>query len=210
MLSEWRWEFLRRRPVYQADFSKPDEQFLDESKGRFFERVYSLREPVDFLLGCLDIRRQEKERQSLQKRTTNRANIGALFPISFDGTVRFIDGDLSSGYSPPAEFDDRLRSNLKPHHLVLRIDLLKPIDAQLDELRPVIERGQRSWNSGRLIKVKAHKRLWPTYLRALDARIIGASYDEISQILPGHVRRDRQSARDVLKAALRLRDHWPF
>lgn len=53
-LSDWRWEFLRRNPKYREDYKRPEPLPEEESKGRYFERVYKLKRPIDPMLSVKD------------------------------------------------------------------------------------------------------------------------------------------------------------
>lgn len=92
-LNEWRWEFLRRRISYRADYAKRDCEYIEESKGRYFERVYGLLDPVDPSLSILEINRLASEKQRRE------CSFDDLLPYSFDSKVRFVDGHLRTRYA---------------------------------------------------------------------------------------------------------------
>ena len=65
---------------------------------------------------------------------------------------------------------------------------------------------------GKQNTLKPRRDLWPLYLRALDAKDAGASYDSMCKSFwPNELdKKTPQSARDVYEAAEALRNNFPF
>lgn len=194
-LDEWRWEFLRRRSDYRTHFMQPEEEFIGDSKGLYFERVYKISEVVDPHLSVLDLKTRKGEPDD-------------IFPSYFD--ITFVDTSLSHHYGHPWMNEKRPRAEPQPYHIDLRVDLTRPLRPQFEKFAKLAANAQKSWGKGRKIHRRTHKAKWPLYLRVLDARASGATYSQISHALLRHQQQTEQAARDVLKQAEALRDNFRF
>jgi hypothetical protein len=85
------------------------------------------------------------------------------------------------------------------------VDTTRELKPQLQDLTKKARELQIR-NYGQLISAKHHTAKWPLYLRVLDAKEQGATWEEIGGILPKSMRRTAQSARKVWGQAARLRD----
>ncbi len=194
-LSDWRWEFLRRNPQYREAYGRADPSFEDESKARYFQRVYQLTDPIDYRLSG-------REYAKLFE--------GQLF--QGDHFDEFIESHtLTSKYAPRWEIE-RILSNASFHDIFFRCDPLKPLGPQFEVFQKIAARHQLS-HKKKILRPRVRKDTWPLYLRVLDARDCKRKYLEIAQVcslshpdLSGMVGK----ARDVGKAARQLRDAWPF
>ena len=184
--TEWRWEFLRRNPNYRHDYDGRPEIEHGEGRSRFFERVYKLVAPIDYRLSAKD-----------------RSTPPAGEKLWFGDSDMFVDDRLSTRY---ANFHDiaRIKTHADPLDLFCRVMLDRPLKPQFDALCSLAQESQ-----SRLKVVRAATGKWPLYLRVIDAQDCGASYSEIALIL-GHTAGTKHTARDYVKQAVRLRDHWPF
>lgn len=83
-------------------------------------------------------------------------------------------------------------------------DLSKPIEPQIETARHVLKELQVI-EHGKLIQKRRHPKKWLTYLRVLDGREAGASWRELTVLLP-HRNGSEQSARDVWQQATALQE----
>ena len=194
-LYEWRWEFLRRRSDYRTDYMRPEEKFIGESKGRYFERAHKMNYVADPNLSCLDLK-------------THREKLDDIFPPYFD--IVFFDTSLSSHYCYPWNDEKRQRVEPQPYHIDLRVDLTRPLRPQFEKFAKLAANAQEGWSKGRKVHRRTRKDKWPLYLRVLDARASGATYSQIAHALLRHQRQTEQAARDVVKQAEALRDNFRF
>lgn len=193
-LDEWRWEFLRRRSDYRTDYMRPEEKFIGESKGRYFERAHKMNYVADPHLSCLDLK-------------THGEKLGDIYPPYFD--IVFLDTSLSSHYGYPWNDEKRPRVEPQPYHIDLRIDLTRPLTPQFNRFRKLAAEAQKSWSKGGKVSRRLRTDKWPLYLRVLDARASGASYSQIAHALLRHKKPTDQGTRDVVKQAEALRDNFP-
>lgn len=200
-LSQWRWEFLRRRDDYRKDFQTAAQE-IGTTEVRFSHETAGIYELEEFFAPWVS-------------------------EWKFDGPVwRPL---------PLPNLDDEGLPAAVNSLSIIYFDLSKPLGPQLVAARDELEFKQASLNlsiietaqlaygaeySGHpeipldVILEKLKKKLfapkhqmskWPLYLRVLDAHEAGASYAEISTILPVTNAGTKQSARDVLKAAKGVR-----
>jgi hypothetical protein len=190
----WRWEFLRRRHGYRLDWCRDPGEF-GVSQARYFQDVYGIAPPADPL---------QSVRQLLKKAESFRPSKEALFPSGWGHDFRFVEERLSGRY---ASFDELSRIiPPEPHwyDVYIRMDLRQELQPQFAVLLKLFKRIRRPR------AVRQHPHRWSLYLRLLDARDAGASYADCAAILPRHLRRTPQRARDMVRAAERLRRQWPF
>ena len=198
-MDEWRWEFLRRNAQYREDFARSEDSFTDESKARYFERVYKLGHPVDPQRSVRDILSAEPEQDDF------------YFGNEFGDIVRFVDTCISNIYSPLGEIDERFSLNQEDYGLYLRINLRRPLPPQFEKFVEIAEISQKSWNQGKRFIRRPNIKKWPLYLRVLDARSVGATYKIIAHELLIHQQQTEQAARDILGQAKKIQgDLWSF
>ena len=193
---EWRWEFLRRRNDYREDFARPDESYIGESKGRYFERVY-------FMGNLADPTRSVKAMKTKKPDTID--PFSNLFQGNFD--ITFLDTDLKALCGHP--FDGELpRGEAQPYHIDLRVDLTYPLPPQFLRLYRFAESAQASWQP---YVRRPRPSKWPLYLRVLDARDAGAKLREIGEVVLGYADYDAAAKRaaETHKAARRLQEDFP-
>ncbi len=193
---EWRWEFLRRRNDYREDFARPDESYIEESKGRYFERVYFVGHPAD---PTRSVKAMKTKKSDTSDPFSN------LFPPTFD--ITFLDTDLKALYGDP--FTGELpRGKAQPYHLDLRVDLTHPLRPQFRRLYRFAKDDQASWQP-HVRRPRPNK--WPLYLRVLDAYDAGAKLREIGEVVLGSVDYDAAAKRaaETHKAARRLQEDFP-
>lgn len=203
---EWRWEFLRRRNDYRKDFARRDESYIEESKGRYFERLYFVDRPVD---PTRSVNAMKTKKPDTSDTFSN------LFPPAFD--ITFLDTDLQALYGDPFTGEPP-RGKAQPYHLDLRVDLRHPLPPQFRQLRPLAEDAQAGWKRSLRLPRRSkwplrrpHRDKWPLYLRVLDARDAGAKLREIGEVVLGLDDYDAAAKRadETLKAARRLQEDFP-
>ena len=197
-LDEWRWEFLRRRSDFRTAYMRSEEEFIGESKGRHFERVYKIANLKDPRLSVLDLK-------------TRHLPPDNPFPPYFD--IVFLDTSLWTHYADPWDpwnRERRPRVEPQPYHMDFRVDLRRSLGSQFEEFAKLAADEQKILNKGKKIHRRAHKDKWPLYLQVLDARDSGASYSQIAHTILQHQQQTEQAARDVIKQAEALRNNFRF
>lgn len=205
--SRWRWEFLRRRDDYRADF-----QSALATVAEPFESIDLGPEWVTMMVGdgmrALPFDHVGAYRYQLhQFFDPVISNWCGLGPEWHSGLV--FGGFDRTDYAPNAE---GVWEEIEARHMVaFTFDLRRPITPQLAEAKLELKNEQARFYED-LPKVKApkaakhHRDKWPVYLRALDARAAGASYSQIAEILPPtYGRRDPQTAHNVVAQAEALK-----
>ena len=194
---KWRWEFLRRRPGYRRDYLWPDAKFRSPTKGLYFELAYGLPDPADPRLSAVDADRYNTLRNDDLLSMNPQDSTSAFF--------RFLDDDDRYVAALCHETSRLVRPDSASSSLFLRVDLRRSVPKQLAHLKKIAKDCQQSWS---VKQVRRRPKLWPMYLRVLDAREAGASYNEIAG---SFLRNDSdQTARDTIDAAIKLRQEWPY
>lgn len=193
----WWWEFIRRRPQYRTlwqtaiakrEISESDTVISDDFEWlRFNYQMTTILDPckqfTDFDLMC-----HRFPSNYLQSR-----------PQTYEW--RGFDDDQLDSIQKASEYKARLETE----HSIVRytFDLTKPIEPQLAKAKIMLQSHQ-----GNDIKIPKHRTYnWPNFLRVLDAREIGVTYQTISDVLWPGLEKPAQSARDVYNAAVKLRDN---
>ena len=96
----------------------------------------------------------------------------------------------SYGFAYSTKFSDE-RDHLGRHvidarlegddQILIAFDLSKPLQDQLQQATHHLEALQRERNGQTLKRPRHHRRLWPKYLRVLDARDAGETFESIYQ-----------------------------
>ena len=206
--SEWAWEFLRRNSGYRSDwrdFEETAQLAPDDERARglpdIVKRIgeWGLLTPANPSLNAKQLRGEIL----LWRPSLRAANVFVL--------------DRQSA----ADRVDALPPNLE----LFVLDLNKPLGPQINQVRELFRLLQRAGaepessrtSDGIMPKptatkpkssTKANRPNWPLYLRALDAEANGIKINEMARILfPNRVdSRARQSMRDAMQAAKRLKD----
>jgi hypothetical protein len=187
---EWWWEFTRRRPDYR-------QAWVDAAPNN----KWGYRCAAD-----VDAWRLKFE-----------------MSVIYDPSQSFTDWELmqmrypaNAGWQPSALDPKALnmhnsRKRAEAAHGLYRysFDLTRPLSPQIERAKRQMALIQAelypSVTSRRLLK-----KLWPDYLRALDARDNGATYAEIAAELNPLDAESEFWARDRCEAAIRLRDNFPI
>ena len=206
-----RWEFLRRREDYrEAYFSA-----LSEQKAPF-EHQGEIRSPG--LHGG---------RMKVANAFIGNSSFGReiAWPFAHKGAAKYkllefydpafdnFGFELMWQDSPIANVaNDELKRANRPSesHIIsekkasVLIDLTQPLDAQWEQIKSILLGAQSAvLGLDDFKKYRDHRKKWPLYLRALDAKQAGASLSEISGILPPYYgNRSNQAAQNVLDQAI--------
>jgi hypothetical protein len=197
--SEWRWEFLRRRHGFRADWLRPAAEFLPATRERYFLEVYDVDRPCDPRVSIRDV-------ATGITANARRGNASIRFPTS--GLAPFRGTLLSQTIG-----DLRFLARIIPEHpgpddIFARFDIGRPLKRQIEQAAHYLQR-LRDEAYGKDADARTRRNLWDAYLRLLDASDAGASYAEMANILP-YADKSPHAARDALHAAERLRQEWRY
>ncbi|MCH9000289.1 MAG: hypothetical protein IID48_18780 [Proteobacteria bacterium] len=217
---QWRWEFMRRRPVYRGDWVR----WFWQKRDYVEKNEATLRR--DHLLVGLDWSKDKALETVMPDDFIERCLKGASGWIK-DPSRQFSDWQLQHGigYKLPKERrgpPKRARPRLPREDTAARqkqyyesgdwyFDLTQPLPPQFANAKAYLARIQKELY-GKQNTPKPRRALWPLYLRALDAKDAGASYDLMARTFwPSDFdKKTPQSARDVYEAAVVLRTNFPF
>lgn len=210
-IREWWWEFTRRRPDYRAMWNAADE--IEDKSHRYAPDVDAFR--LKFKLSVIhDPRLQFTDwdlmhfrypvNGFIQERNDDAAMREAQFII--DNRDRLPHNFLD------AEIERRKARRISEKEAGIRhyvFDLSEPLDPQITKAGQELKHLQAE-----LFGKKQRRKLdefWPTYLRVVDARDAGATYEEIrEQFWPDDDKKLFTASRDTYKAACRVRDNFPI
>jgi hypothetical protein len=164
---EWRWQFLRRRPGYRADWLLA----LQRERARIHAISGHRLEPVDWednpnFRAHLPGANARYGVHALQNPAVAKPGIG-LFVQTYGAAVSYASGEM---------FEQMERDR----RLLITFDLTKPIRGQLEAAERMLRAEIDNRPEGR-----RHPGKWPTYLRAIDARDAGATFRMIGEIIQG-------------------------
>ena len=200
----WRWEFIRRMHDYRNAWDRASEVeyeiecHMAEKAGRDKSRI---RQPDDlYFVVNLAVWSNLSQYQELIK-----YNINPFYNPRVAVPRVFRDGPSLMNLSAPCYRDERggfFVSNpkmesrydpvtIQPGWTIVHFDLTEPLDIQLDRAKKRLQRVQEDFlkevGLTDQIKQKSTQRrrkdMWPLYLRVLDARDAGASYEMIGRKL---------------------------
>jgi hypothetical protein len=211
--NDWRWQFLRRRADYRADFEaalKAHDSQLDVPDDLFAETEFSLRADG---MRAKPFRHKGALRYGLSDfYDPIVCNWGAFGPEWGTGLIYGGEHGREWRVTETGHF-----VTVDAEYMVaLAFDLRRPLKAQLAEAEVELQSQQinnlelaaleaGTWTQKPIKPLKAtkrHKANWVIYLRVLDAHEAGATLSEIAAILPStYGRRDPQTAANVLKQA---------
>ena len=182
LLSMWRWEFLRRRKDYRDAYAEQDarsQAYWDECFAT--EGVMNpAQKRADFdLIGARHLSRIADDFGLEQVRSPCwrfRIMPGGLFQKSYGW-----------GYSTwmAKESDERGRkkidARLRDDQMLIAFDLTLPLADQLNSAESHLAAIQAERYGQQLKSPRHHRRLWAKYLRVLDARDAGETFESIWQ-----------------------------
>lgn len=219
--SQWRWEFLRRRPDYRSDF-----------EAALAAQTNPLELPPDLTNDDANWQLRDGLRAwpFFHKGAQRYALMKFFDPVISEwvyGGPEWNSGLILGGFDGQewtVTNDGWFAAVEAEHMMALTFDLRRPLKEQITEANATLEQAQfefLAYGSGapegvsiqdaeylalRLVPApKLHREKWSLYLRVLDAREAGASLNEIAEILPkSQSRRDAKAAHNVVGQARAL------
>ena len=210
-LGRWRWEFFRRRDDVRAFFDERAEpQYEGDLAGwqracarndfKPAERAYILEhapiKPDDprFLARCTP-----EEQDRFGYISVFNPRIGDV--SKFENDVERRD---SFEWAVSGERGDKVLSGIKleKYHFVIAFSIARPLAQQLADAARNLK-GLQKYRLGHHPQKRRHPTKWFGYLRALDAREAGATWQEISALYP-QTNQTEQAARDTWEQARAL------
>jgi hypothetical protein len=222
---DWRWQFLRRNHDYRAEWKKfaprakanvEKEKALWESftgrkaeeNGEFYSTYFETA-PTDDPDSCL-----------------KRFGVAVLLDPRKEFDVSHLNRRFRSTFAYFQGFkkEDQLRRDYENGRVLMGFDLNKAIPRQIElaklnllrfqkvRLGKVLREDhlQKSTTPKKMEKGKDSHDLWPTYLRALDAKDARASYKKMAEeFWKDDSKKTPQSARDTFERAKQLSDNPP-
>lgn len=208
---QWAWEFLRRNPEYQQDFSVLT-TFFDCDKGVFRPKKLAQYGYDDATRALASFCEKYGLEYAIFPPAPDRdfSRIGSLKASWGPAHVTYQDYFLGLGREQPA------LSPTKPGEVVIRVDLSLPISTTIERVSALMEDLRSYLRQRGDIQQDGDPRFrpdkYPIYLRLLDAESCAASLDDMaSEIYPGKSNsypeyQGRDAARKALQAAERYRD----
>jgi hypothetical protein len=246
----WRWEFIRRMPDYRDAWDKASkveyeiECRMAEKAGRDKARILQpddLHFVVNSAVWDNPMRYHGLIKYNINPFYNPRVAIPRIFrdgPSVMHLPVSHY-GDEHGGYflSQPKTEYRREPVGIRPGWTIVHFDLAEPLDMQLDRAKTRLQQVQESFLKkvglgfpDRLKQKSARRQrkdMWPSYLRVLDARDTGASYEAIGRKLKGidegdiwkmnrqdadkllsQLERARIDAKKWHEAALKVANNW--
>jgi hypothetical protein len=202
----WRWEFTRRRPDYREAFEASAQKSYEIARAIHGPRVAILSPeqpgfcaqttwPPKFGLAALPNPRISEQPWHVITFTSDR--------------IRFYRGE---GPDLPYDGERTAHVDVPENRLAVVFDLTGPIGPQLKTLRNTLKLYQELAMGKKIPVRRRHPKKWFMYLRVLDGRKAGASWDQLTAALPhmrSNVRREPQAAAQVHEAAQALMFNWP-
>lgn len=186
----WRWEFLRRHPDYREDWKTHAEasyqwQVEQASKETPIRHVPTLDDPV-FRANVLYLGDRIEDDPQLFIHALDRIrkygtwgampNPSIRVPAHFQFKLTF-----SGCLCGPDEYNN---ISLKENEVMFSFDLSSPLLKQVKMVHRLLKHLQVN-KFGKELFRKPKKDVWPLYLRTLDARDQGVSYEKIANVLLG-------------------------
>jgi hypothetical protein len=197
----WRWEFTRRRQDYREDFD------LGQERNVMIAEDLRKADP-DLIVGTLGPTEAAVSGALAKK-------YGLVFPRlpnprlahHPDRAITFDDYSLRTYYFGPNISD---RVPVPKGTVAVVLDLSKTWGkSQREKIEASFKEAQKNWIESTGLSVsatRARKETWRNYLRVLDGRECGASWNEIARI---GLADDSSNAQKAWTAANRLMFNWP-
>jgi hypothetical protein len=209
-MQEGRWEFLRRRPAYRRDWLRAPEEFGPCPRQRYFGKIYEVFVPVDPRWSISELPTVWRQARGQGTESPSKPRLSERAP--------FLETLLSRRTAKLRGRCHIVREPPNPAILYMWLSFYQLTNVQWAELRRLLDGYLErfyGWHVEQFHNeapgaVRRRQGLWPLYLRLLDATDAGASRREMAAVLPGHVARTKQGARDALRAAKKLRCQWPY
>jgi hypothetical protein len=197
----WRWEFTRRRQDYRDDFD------LEKVRNAMIAEDLRKADP-ELIVGALGPTEAAVSGALAKK-------YGLVFPRlpnprlahHPDSAIAFDDYSLRIYYFG-SNISDQVP--VPKGSMAVVLDLSKTWGkSQRDKIETSFKKAQKDWVEGTGLSIsaaRAHKRTWWDYLRILDGRECGASWNDLAQVGLADAPANAQKA---WTAANRLMFNWP-
>jgi hypothetical protein len=216
----WRWEFLRRLKAYRDDWTvhaPGTYRYLVSQSGKSEQKQHALTPDHPQFRARAEYLRDsakpgtEAEREALKcVQSLRKYHVIGGLPNPAIRKPEGLSFDPSFGgfYEGRGDVEELL---IEPHHGLYDFDLTRPLPPQLQKARRDLL-DQQAWRNGRKEDRRLHRKLFPRYLRALDARDCGATFNEIGEKLLGKVDYDDAAKRgkELYDQAHALQKNLPF
>lgn len=180
LLSMWRWEFLRRRPDYQAAYAEQEER-----SQAYWDALFA----AEGAIGP-DQKRSDFSDSGARHLSRMAEDFGLELVRSPAWEFRITTPPLFAksygfGYSA-ALVQDRddwgrhiVDARIQQEQMLIAFDLSLPLGEQLKRAQSHLEAVQSERNGAPIKPPRHHRRLWRKYLRVLDAREAGETFESI-------------------------------
>lgn len=216
---EWRWEFLRRRPGYRAEWTKWQELGSPDEASDDGEVMYAITDDPDSMRLAFGVSVIYDPRKSMPDDLLFRASV--FFPVGcivrdlnavhvLDAEVDEINGEPISECIRAAErkFTRRLAAEEDAGLVKYRFDVSHSLEPQLERARKHL-RAIQVERHGKALIARPRRSSWPLFLRALDARECGASWSEMAKTFWSGCTKTYRDAREIHSFAVQVRDYFP-
>lgn len=183
----WRWEFLRRHPEYRMHWKTHAEpsyhwQLQHASKHAPLRHVPNPDSPI-FRADVLYLFDQSPESFSAELSNIRRYGTAGRLPNPSIRVPAHLQFDLNFGrcLCGPDEYKN---ISLQENEVMFSFDLSSPLHKQVRMVHRLLKHIQVHHFGKELLR-KPKKDAWPLYLRTLDARDQGVSYEKIANVLLG-------------------------
>ena len=177
LLSMWRWEFLRRRPDYQSAYAEQEER-----SQAYWDALFAAEGAVG-----PDQQRSDFEGMGARHLSNMAEAFGLELILAPSWEFRITTPPLFAksygfGYSAEMSRDkDRwgrhvVDARIQQDQILIGFDLALPLGEQLKRAQSHLEAIQAERNGA---PPRHHRRLWAKYLRVLDARGAGETFESI-------------------------------
>lgn len=195
-INQWRWQFLRRRQDLRDEFDARAPAVYAEKQDLFAA------DPSLFPDGYV--------------KTPEMPGFFVSTQLIHGGLERLPNPRISEQPCYAIAWADRTDAWRRPvgreqdGFLQFEFDLDRPIGPQLKYAEQTLKEFQRL-RVGKLVQFRQHREKWPLYLRVLDARAAGASWDQVAGILPPMLSKNTVgTARSVHEQAEAIGFNFPF
>ena len=180
----WAWEFLRRNTEYQREFAealrllqKGIEEHGADLMNERYASGYSI-DPKDdkFLIISRDLSIELRARWGIY----GFVNFEHADPVG----LKFVGAHQVVGYlsAEMSGLDEDHPVRLENHEALVRFDLRRALDPQLDRARELLKSFRQNM-AAKPLHQRRRKDKWVGYLQVLDAKASGATYEKIAAVL---------------------------
>jgi hypothetical protein len=206
----WRWEFIRRRDDYRADFDVVADYTLEHYRMVYADGALGV-DPNDVLTpndprfrGMATVQQGDKYGYS-GLWNPRFSELPSYAPDRHAGLVAFVTGEGERHFGEPV-------AGAGDGEILVRFNLDRPLAAQVKAAEHNLAIYQQM-RHGKKLETRKHQGKWFTYLRVLDGKEAGASWSEIFDVVlkptKGENKNPAQEAAGIWEAARTLMFNWP-